>query len=139
MAFDPITAVANVANTILGRVLPDKTANDAAKAELARMVAAGEVAQEVGQLDINKVEAASNSIFVAGWRPFIGWVCGAAFGYSYVIHPMALTLFAAFHVQLDASKLPVLDMSQMMPVLLGMLGLGALRTYDKTQGVGNGH
>jgi hypothetical protein len=139
MAFDPISAVANVANTILGRILPDKVANDAAKAELAKMQESGELEQTVGQLDINKVEAASSSIFVAGWRPFIGWVCGSAFAYSYVVHPVALTLFAAFKIKLDPNALPALDMSQMTPVLVGMLGLGVMRTIDKAKGTSNGH
>lgn len=139
MAFDPITAVANVANTILGRVLPDKVANDAAKAELAKMQESGELGQIVGQLEINKVEAGSQSIFVAGWRPFVGWVCGAAFAYTYILHPMTLTVLVALRVQFNADQLPALDMSQMMPVMLGMLGLGAMRSYDKGQNGGNGH
>ena len=139
MAFDPLTAILNIGNTVLDRILPDKTANDAAKAQLLNLQVSGELAQALAQASIDQTEAASQSTFVAGWRPFVGWVCGAAFGYSYIIHPITLTLLAAFHVVIDPSRLPVLNMSEMMPVLLGMLGLGALRSYDKTQGTNNGH
>lgn len=139
MALDPVTAILNIGDTILNRVLPDKAANDAAKAQLFNLQVSGELAQALSQAQIDQTEAASNSVFVAGWRPFVGWICGSAFAYSYIIHPMFLTILVACHVQFDASKLPVLNMSEMMPVLLGMLGLGALRSWDKTQGTNNGH
>lgn len=139
MAFDPVTAVANVVNTVLNRVLPDKTANDAAKAQLLQMQLGGDIASVTGQIDIDKAEAASSSTFVAGWRPFVGWICGGAFGYVYIIQPFLQFLLVAFKVNFDASKLPQLNISEMMPVLLGMLGLGAMRSYDKTQGTGSGH
>ena len=80
-----------------------------------------------GQLKINEKEAEHSSIFVAGWRPWIGWVCGAAMAWAYLIRPMAEFGVAASGVELP--PLPVLDLGEMMPVLLGMLGLGGLRTY----------
>lgn len=139
MAFDPITAISNVANTILDRVLPNKMENDAAKAELLKMQLGGDIASITGQIEIDKAEATNQSVFVAGWRPWIGWVCGVAFAYTYVLQPFLQFTLVAFKVDFDATKLPILNVGEMMPVLLGMLGLGAMRSYDKAQGTGSGH
>lgn len=87
-----------------------------------------------GQLDINKTEAQHKSIFVAGWRPFIGWVCGSAFAYNFILYPI-LQFLAVVFGWAEVKDLPHLDMSEMMPVLLGMLGLGGMRTYEKNKGV----
>ncbi len=87
-----------------------------------------------GQLEINRQEAAHRSVFVAGWRPAVGWVCVAAFAFTYVLRPMVL-YGAALHGGYDLSDLPEIDISGMTPVLLGMLGLGGLRTYEKFTGV----
>lgn len=89
------------------------------------------------QIDVNLAEAQNRSVFIAGWRPAVGWVCAGAFGYSYIVQPFLTFALAAFHR--DVSAVPHLDLSGMMPVLLGMLGLAGLRSYDKTQGAGNGH
>lgn len=102
-------------------------------------IATAVAAQVQGQIDINKVEAASQSMFVAGWRPFLGWVCGAAFAYGFVLQPIAIAVFVAFKPTFDKNLLPTVDMTNMMPVLFGMLGLGAMRSYDKTKGTSNGH
>lgn len=139
MAFDPITAILNLGNTVLDRVLPDKTANDAAKAQLLQLQLSGDLAAQIEQAKIDEVEAASGSTFVAGWRPFVGWVCGVAFGYAFIVQPIAVTLMVAFHSSFDPNKLPKLDISEMMPVLLGMLGLAGARTYEKIQGINSGH
>jgi len=84
------------------------------------------------QTEINKIEAASSSVFVSGWRPFLGWVCGAAFTYNYILMP-----FIFFVAKLCGSEveLPYLDMGILVTLLFGMLGLGTLRTYEKTKGV----
>ena len=144
MAFDPITAALDLGGKVLDRVLPDKAANDAAKAELVKMQVGGELQQVLEQLDINKVEAASQSKWVAGWRPWIGWICGSAMGYAFIGQPFVVTLILVVqcivrHTPFDKSMLPIIDMSQMWPVLLALLGMGALRSYDKSQGTGNGH
>ena len=118
-------SVADLATTVIGKIWPDKT-----EAEKAQLAAAVQLVQ--GQIDINKVEAASSSVWVAGWRPFIGWVCGAAFAYKFVLAPaIAFGLAAAGHVV----DLPVLDFTEMSTVLLGMLGIGGLRTLEKIKGV----
>jgi hypothetical protein len=91
-------------------------------------------AQELakGQLEVNKAEAASGSIFKGGWRPFIGWVCGAAFAYHFILQPMIVFGVAVAGVTIP--DLPEFDMATLMPVLMGMLGLGGLRTVEKLQG-----
>ena len=92
-------------------------------------------AQELakGQLEVNKAEAASTSVFKGGWRPFIGWVCGAAFAYHFVLQPFIVFGITATGVELP--ELPSFDMSSLMTVLMGMLGLGGLRSYEKKQGL----
>jgi hypothetical protein len=139
MAFDPITAILNLGNTVLDRVLPDKAQNDAAKAQLLSLQLQGQFAEQISQLQVDQAEAGSKSVFVAGWRPFVGWACGAAFVYAFVVQPCAQFVLVAFHSSFDVSRLPQLNLDQMLPVLLGMLGLGALRSYDKSNGNGNGH
>jgi hypothetical protein len=139
MAFDPITAILNTANTILDRVLPDKAANDAAKAQLVVLQVQGELQQVAAQLAVNQAEAGSQSVFVAGWRPFVGWICGVAFAYAFILQPLMQFLLVAFHSSFDVTKLPSLNLEDMLPVLFGMLGLGAMRSFDKTTGNGNGH
>jgi len=86
-----------------------------------------------GQIEINKAEAASGSVFKGGWRPFIGWVCGIAFAYHFVLQPLLLFIVATFGVTLPT--LPEFDMSTLLPVLGGMLGLGSLRSFEKYKGV----
>jgi len=137
MAALPI--IGSIVGKVLDRVLPDKAANDAAKAELARLELSGELKEVTDQLDINLAEAGSKSVFVAGWRPFVGWVCGAAFAWAFVVQPFAVFALVACNVAFDPKRLPMLDLATMLPVLLGMLGLGALRSYDKANGVGGGH
>jgi hypothetical protein len=84
------------------------------------------------QTEINKVEAASGSLFVAGWRPFIGWVCGLAFGYATIFEPL---LRFGSAVWFDyAGTFPVIDTTLTMQALFGILGLGAMRSFDKVKG-----
>jgi hypothetical protein len=139
MAFDPLTAILNIGGTLIDRLIPDKTAAAAAKAQLVTMQVQGEFDTIKGQLAVDANEASSQSLFVAGWRPFVGWACGFAFVYVYIAEPLMQFLLVAFKVNFDVAKLPVFDIGNMMMVLLGMLGLGAMRSYDKTNGTGNGH
>ena len=135
MALDPVTAILNVANTVLDRILPDKTQAAAAKASLLEATVKGELDNAVAQLQVDAAEAQSKSVFVAGWRPWIGWVCGFAFAYTYVVQPF-FSFFAA--LAKHPVNLPPVNLDGMMPVLLGMLGLGAMRSWDKANGKGNG-
>lgn len=125
MALDPVTAGLDLANTVVNKIWPDKS-----EQERAQLAAAVSLVQ--GQLEINKAEAASDSVFTSGWRPFIGWVCGAALVYQYLIRPLAAWGFAvAGH---DLPPMPGLD-DNLWQLLLGMLGLGGLRTFEKFKGV----
>ena len=81
----------------------------------------------------------NQSVFVAGWRPFVGWVCGIAFAYSFIIQPAAQSIAVLLHSSFDVSKLPNLNGSDLSTILFGMLGLGAMRSYDKANGTGSGH
>lgn len=107
------------------------------KAQLAHDIAtmSERHAQELakGQLEINKAEAASGSVFKGGWRPFIGWVCGAAFAYHFVLQPFIV--FGVTVAGIDIPELPTFDMGSLMTVMMGMLGLGGLRSYEKKQGL----
>jgi len=86
-----------------------------------------------GQLQINAKEAEHGSIFVAGWRPAIGWICGIALGWNYILQP--ILSWAVFAYGLDLAAAPALDTAELTTILLGMLGLGGLRTYEKRLGV----
>ena len=136
MAIDPVTAILNVGNSLIDRLIPDKAANDKAKADLLQMQIAGELAQIQGQIDTNKAEAANVNMFVAGWRPAVGWVCALALGWDTIIRPTISWGAALFNHPLN---LQPLDLSTLLPLLLGMLGLGAARTVEKLNGVNAGH
>ena len=118
--------------SLLDKFIEDKDQ----KARLAHDVAtmAQKHAQELAkaQLDVNKVEAAHKSLFVAGWRPAVGWVCCLGLGSNYLFIPMANFVLVVSNSNVIV---PSLDLSGMMPVLMGMLGLGAMRSYEKTKGV----
>jgi hypothetical protein len=86
----------------------------------------------VAQTDINKVEAASSSMFVAGWRPFVGWVGGFGLAYAAILEPI-LRLIATLWGY--TGEFPVIDTTITMQILFGLLGLGAMRSYDKVKGV----
>jgi|TARA_B100000497_G_scaffold45409_1_gene52588 hypothetical protein len=107
------------------------------KAKLAHDIAtmSEKHAQELakGQLEINKTEASHKSIFVAGWRPFIGWTCGIALAWHFVLAPV--TMFICAYLSVEIPELPNFDMGSLMTVLMGMLGLGGLRTYEKQKGI----
>lgn len=132
MALDPITGITNVVTSIIDRVWPDPAQAAAAKAQLMQLQLTGELAQITGQLDINKTEAANESSFVAGWRPFIGWVCGAGCAWNWIGLPVTKFALAAFGHPITMSPA---DLTEMMPVLLGMLGLGGLHSFERVKGV----
>lgn len=120
-----IGEVADLAKDVIGRIWPDKSAQEQAELSAALLVVQG-------QLAVNQAEAASSSVFVSGWRPFVGWVCGAAFAWNWIGLPITTAGLQLAGVTL---ALAPADLTEMMPVLLGMLGLGALRTHEKIKGV----
>jgi|TARA_B100000161_G_scaffold251380_1_gene210386 hypothetical protein len=86
----------------------------------------------MAQIEVNKVEAKHRTVFVAGWRPFTGWVCATALAYHFILEPVIVFVLALYNIQLT---LPQFDMGSLLTVLMGMLGLGGLRTYEKKQGL----
>lgn len=118
---------------LLDKVVEDKDQKNALAHEIATL--AGKQAHEaaMAQVEVNKAEAQHKSIFVAGWRPFIGWSCGFAMAYHFIVAP--LILFGVGISGAEIPELPAFDMDSLMTVLLGMLGLGGLRTYEKQKGL----
>jgi len=117
---------------LLDKFIEDKDTKNALAHEIATM--SERHAQELakGQLEVNKVEAASKSMFVAGWRPAVGWVTVIGMASNYILIPMGNFALAVAGSEI---AIPLLQMSEMMPVLLGMLGLGGMRTVEKIQKV----
>lgn len=136
MALDPLTAGFELGKAILDRVIPDKAAREQAQAALVAMQAKGELAQLQGQLEINKVEAASSNWFVAGWRPAVGWTCVLGLLSQFVIRPFATWIAALLG---HAIAYPSLDMGTLLTLLLGMLGLATQRTYEKIKNAAGNH
>jgi hypothetical protein len=122
----PITA-------LLDKFIEDKDQKAKLAHELATM--SERHAQEIakGQIEVNKAEASNRSAFVAGWRPFIGWTCGIALAWHFIFFPVVS--FLVILSGEDIPALPVFDMDSLMTILLGMLGLGGLRTFEKFKGV----
>lgn len=127
-----VSSILPVAGEVIDRLVPDKNGAAKAKQELEKALVHAEVSGLLGQIETNKIEAASRSVFVAGWRPFIGWSCGAAMAYSYVVQPILAFALAQTGHLID---LPRVELGEMMPVLLGMLGLGGMRSFEKFKGV----
>lgn len=137
--FDPITAALDVGGKLIDRLWPDPTQRDAAKLKMLELQQSGELAQLTATTDlakaqaaINQSEAANGSLFVSGWRPAVGWCCAGALAYTFILAPFAVFISQWFGVV--PPKLPALD-DRLLELLLGMLGLAGLRTYEKQKGV----
>ena len=123
-----ITAVTQLVN----KFVPDRDAQIKLQAELQLKFAEIEAQQLQAQSDTNKVEAASSSVFVAGWRPFIGWVCGSALAWSYIFQPIAQWGLLVTHID---TKLPEIPSGDLFNLTLAMLGMAGWRTLDKIKEV----
>ena len=118
---------------LLERFIPDETERQKLAHEIATLAQKQAHENALAQIEVNKVEAASNSIFKSGWRPFIGWVCGTAFAYHFVLQPVLI--FVMTYMGHPVPALPEFDMASLMTVLGGLLGLGGLRTFEKYKGI----
>ena len=127
------TALIGPVAGLLDKFIEDKDQKNKLAHEIATI--SEKHAQELakGQIEVNKVEASHRSALVAGWRPFIGWVCGVALAWHFVLAPVIIFIAAWLNVTLPA--LPEFDMGSLMTVLMGMLGLGGLRTFEKHKGL----
>lgn len=139
MALDPVTAALDLGGKLIDKVFPDAQAKANAQLELLKLAQAGELA-ELGantelakaQVELNQAEATNPSLFVSGWRPFIGWICGVGLAYQFLIHPLAVF---ALRLAGQNAHLPPLDGGTLTTLLFGMLGLGGMRTFEKLNGV----
>jgi hypothetical protein len=129
--------IAPISN-IIDKLIPDPQAAAEAKIKLFELEQRGELAEldamvemNKGQMEINKQEAAHKSLFVAGWRPFIGWVCGIALFWQFVGMPVAMFGLSMTEITVD---LPKIQADDLLELVLAMLGMGGLRTYEKLKG-----
>ena len=118
----------NPISNILDKFVADKDLKQKLEHELKTELHRANMAQ----IEVNKEEAKHRTVFVAGWRPFTGWVCATALAYHFIIEPIIVFGLALNNIQLT---LPQFDMGSLLTVLMGMLGLGGLRTYEKKQGL----
>ena len=116
---------------LISKVIPDKDKAAQLAHEIATLADKQAHDQIIAQIEVNKIEAGHKSLFVSGWRPFIGWVCGIAMAFNFVALPLGGPVMDAY-TKVDFMPL---DLTTMMPVLLGMLGLGGMRSYEKRNGV----
>lgn len=128
-----IGSAATAISSIVGKFFPDKTQAEKDQMALVMLQAQGDINANLAQLGVNQAEAANPKLFVSGWRPFVGWICGGACGWNWVGLPILKAVLLAVHQ--DVSKFSPADLTQMLPLLMGMLGMGALRTYEKLNGV----
>ena len=133
-----IAPVVNTVLEVINKLVPDKQKAAEMQLEATRMilenegrVLAADSAIATGQIDVNRQEAASESLFVSGWRPAIGWVCAAAFGGQFLVAP--LTQYVLILLGKPVPPMPQMEWDTLMPVLLGILGLGGFRTYEKVK------
>ena len=118
---------------ILDKVIEDKDQKAKLAHEIATMSDTHAQQALLSQLEINQAAAASGSLFKGGWRPFVGWVCGVAFAYHFVLQPLIVFILTVFGS--DIPELPEFDMSTLLTTLGGLLGIGGLRSYEKTKGL----
>ena len=131
-ASDPVTGLLNIGAQLIDRLWPDQATKDAGKLELLKLAQSGQLAElnsetqlALGQQEINKEDAKSGNFFQSGWRPFVGWICGAGLAYQFLVYP----ILVAFKPEIKE-----LDMGTLITLMLGLLGLGGLRTTEKLQG-----
>lgn len=134
MSFDPLTAALSIGESLITRLFPDPQQQAKERLKLAELAQNGDldklnahVQLMLGQLEVNKAEAQHKSRFVAGWRPAVGWLCVAVMAFNYI----GVYLIEFFAADVIPSRF---DMSELYPILLGMLGIGGMRSFDKSKG-----
>lgn len=125
-------ALIEIGGRLLDKIIPDKDAREKAQAELLRAAQDQDFQKAIAQIEVNKMEAQHTSLFVAGWRPAIGWICVIGLGYNFLLYPMMTWLVAVSGAEFTP---PPLLSENLMELVMGMLGLGALRSFEKWKGV----
>ena len=123
-----IDSVVGIAGKVLDKFVEDKDLKAKLQHEMNMQLHDANLAQ----IEVNKAEAASASIFKGGWRPFVGWVCGVAMLYHFLLQPIIVFILSASGVTFD---LPQFDMGSLMTILMGLLGIGSLRSFEKFKGI----
>jgi roadblock/LC7 domain-containing protein len=127
-----VTALLPALGTLIDRLIPDRAAAEKAKAEMEQQLVSAANAAAMAQVEVNKVEAAHSSVFVAGWRPSIGWVCAAGLAWAFVVAPVASWALMVMGIR---AELPAIQFDHLFELVLAMLGIGGLRTFEKLRGV----
>lgn len=134
-----IGAILPVVGTLIDKLFPDKQAADEAKIKMMELAQKGELAQldaqmqlAMGQIDTNKIEAASSDPFRAGWRPMAGWACSLGLFYEFLMRPILPWLVGLTGA--EVAPMPNVDIDQLMILLGGLLGLGSLRSFERVKG-----
>ena len=127
MGLPIIGDIINIVGKVIEKIVPDKTK----AAEMKHEIALSLVSSDLAQMAINKKEAEHPSVFVSGWRPAVGWVCVVALAFNYIIAPLINWACAVWYPEII---LPRLDITELMTLLFGLLGMGTLRSFDKTKG-----
>lgn len=127
-----ITALVPALGTLVDRLIPDRAAAERAKADMEAALVKASNEAALAQVEVNKIEAGHSSVFVAGWRPFIGWVCGAALAWAFIVGPVLAWSLAVLGIR---ESLPPIMTDNLFELVLAMLGLGGLRTFEKMRGV----
>ena len=128
-----IKALIGPVTGLLDKFIQDKDLKAKLAHDIATMAEKHSHENALAQIEVNKIEASSPDFFKSSWRPFIGWGCGVAFAYHFVLQPIIIFVVALFGAEIPA--LPEFDMASLMTVLGGLLGLGGLRTYEKSKGL----
>jgi hypothetical protein len=125
-------ALIEVGARLLDKIIPDKDAREKAQAELLKAAQDQDFQKAIAQIEVNKSEAQHHSLFVAGWRPAIGWICVVGLSYNFLLYPMLTWLVVVTGAEFTP---PPLLSENLMELVMGMLGLGALRSFEKWKGV----
>jgi roadblock/LC7 domain-containing protein len=127
-----VTALVPALGTLVDRLIPDRAAAEKAKAEMEAALVKASNEAALAQVEVNKIEAGHSSVFVAGWRPSIGWVCAAGLAWAFVLAPVASWALVVLGIK---AELPAIQFDHLFELVLAMLGIGGLRTFEKMRGV----
>jgi roadblock/LC7 domain-containing protein len=127
-----VTALLPAMGTLIDRLIPDKAEAEKARNQLEAQLVQAANAAAMAQVEVNKIEAGHSSVFVAGWRPSIGWVCAAGLAWAFVVAPVASWALLVLGIK---AELPAIQFDHLFELVLAMLGIGGLRTFEKLRGV----
>ena len=122
-----------ILGTALDKVIPDNVSKEVAKKELEKALVDNANSINLGQIEINKVEAAHRNVWVSGWRPAIGWACAMGIAWLFIVHPIAL--WAMHMAGVPEMMMPTINTDVLLELTFAMLGMAGLRTFEKLKGI----